>query len=343
MNPSDLQLIRITSLFPSILLSMVLALGLAPGAIGLSRRLGLLDVPGSSWHKLHESSMPMGGGMVIAACLLVSTLWSHWLATPQAIGILAGGLLVFGFGLWDDAKGAAAPQKLLGQFLGAAILVATGTQVRLFTNPALNLGLTVFWIVGVVNAFNFVDSMDGLALGLAGIAASFFMLVSIESEQPALSKLVAPIVGACIGLYAFNVHPARLFLGDSGSQLLGFMLAAVGVAYNPLGLERLSSWFVPILVLAVPIFDTSLVVFSRLRGRRPVYRAGRDHTYHRLVALGLQPTRAVVAMQTVGIAVGLLAFVALNSGPVASNALFGLAALLGGGFLIYFETKASAQ
>ena len=289
---------------------------------------------------MHSAAIPMGGGIVIAGSLLISAAWFQWFRSPQVPGILLAAGVVFAFGLWDDAKGLGARPKLFGQGLAALILIMTGTQVLIFTNNFINIALTVFWVVGVINAFNFVDSMDGLAVGVGGITAAFFMIVTVESSQPQLSVLSAAILGASLGLYFFNVMPARIFLGDSGSQLLGLLLAAVGLAYNPAGLERLSSWFVPILVLGIPIFDTTLVVFSRLRGRRPIYRAGRDHTYHRLVQLGIKPSQAVAAMHVATIVVGIVAFLALGSGVLIANVIFGTVLLIAVALIALFEVKA---
>ena len=317
-----------------------MALVSSPAALRLSKRMNLLDVPGSSSHKVHAAATPMAGGLVIAFALLVCAIWFKWLSAVQLLGILLGSLVVFGFGLWDDAKGLGAPRKLIGQGLGAAILIATGTRIHLFQSEAVNLTLTVLWVVGVVNAFNFVDSMDGLAVGIGAVTAAFFMLVAVESNQPTLSALAASILGACLGLYLLNVMPAQMFLGDSGSQQLGLLLAAIGVAYNPVGLERLTSWFVPILVLGVPIFDMALVVLSRLRGRRPVYRAGQDHTYHRLVSLGLDPSRAVAVMHTAAAVAGLVAFIALGSEVLLANLIFLACVLVGVGLVVFFEARA---
>ncbi|MEJ2598472.1 MAG: MraY family glycosyltransferase [Anaerolineales bacterium] len=177
--------------------------------------------------------------------------------------------------------------------------------------------------MGITNAFNFVDSMDGLAVGLGGLAAAFFMIVTLDAHQPLLSRHSALIFGACIGLYLFNSPPAMLFLGDSGSQILGFSLSALAIAYSPQGANQSSSWFVPILLLGIPIFDTVLVVFSRMRRRRPIYGASRDHTYHRLLNLGLGSFRSVVIMQVAGLTLSCLAFILLTQPPLTANIGFG--------------------
>ena len=281
----------------------------------------------------------MAGGMVVVLTLLVDTLLFQRIGDRMIAGVLGGAIVVFAFGLWDDFTGLGAPQKFTGQLLAAGILIVTGTQVRIFTSNWQNLALTFFWILGVVNAFNFVDSMDGLALGLAGIAAAFFMLVTIESNQIELAMLSAGVLGLSIGAYFFNLSPAKMFLGDSGSQQLGFLLAAIGLAFSPRGLPILSSWFVPIMVLGVPIFDMALVFFSRCHRGVAIYQGARDHTYHRLCTLGLQPTRSVFVMHLVAIVLGFASFIALSAGAVVGNALFALSLVLGIVLVVFFEYR----
>jgi UDP-GlcNAc:undecaprenyl-phosphate GlcNAc-1-phosphate transferase len=137
------------------------------------------------------------------------------------------------------------------------------------------------------------------------------------------------LLGICGGLYFYNISPARLFMGDSGAQTLGFLLAAAGILFTPPVRPQWSSWFVPILLLGIPIFDATLVVFSRLRRRKRVYTAGHDHTYHRLVALGLESKRAVLAMQVGAVLLGCMAFIALQMEPLYANIVFGSICLIG--------------
>ncbi len=273
--------------------------------------------------------------------LLVCTIVLRWFGHQTVSGILMGAGVIFLFGLLDDLRGFGAPQKLIGQTLATIILILTGTQVRLFSNDVINIALTLFWVIGLVNAFNFVDSMDGLAIGLAGVASAFFLLVTIEAGQPALTTLSAGVLGACVGAAFFNLPPAKMFLGDSGAQQLGFLMAAIGVAYNPVGLQKLASWYVPILLLGVPIFDTALVVFSRWKRGAKVYRASHDHTYHRLCQLGLEPTRAVFTMHLMGMVLGFVSFIALNIAVSLGNAIFAVAVLAGLLLILILENRAA--
>ena len=318
--------------FRLIFLSVLAALLLAPLALRLAPRLGLIDVPGSLPHKQHDRAVPMMGGWVIFLTVLLVTPRLFSGAAPDLAWILAASLIVFIFGVIDDRIGLSAPAKLIGQSIAALALITSGVQVLLFPlayNWA-NLLLTFIWLVGITNAFNFVDSMDGLAVGLAVLAAGFFMLVTLEAGQDALSALAAVLMGACIGVYFFNAHPARMFLGDAGSQWLGFILAAIGILYTPQGFQRSQSWFVPILLVGVPIFDTALIVVSRLRRRLPLYRANMDHTYHRMVRFGVDRSHAVMTMHLAELLLSCLAFILLSFRPLWANISF--AALIIGGF-----------
>jgi UDP-GlcNAc:undecaprenyl-phosphate GlcNAc-1-phosphate transferase len=320
-------------MFKGILAGVILTGLISPFMIRLACRVGLLDHPGVQSHKQHTKPIPLAGGLVILLVLLV-LFFAFGLGKMSLIGVFWPALIIFAFGLWDDFKRLSALQKLIGQVLGAMAVVLSGVSIQVFENSAFYIGgspliyvwldrfLTVFWLVGVTNAFNLVDSMDGLALGLSGWALAFFMLVTYDSNQIALSMLTALLLGICLGLYFFNAPPAHLFLGDSGAQLLGFLLAVIAILYNPLDRYQASSWFLPILLVGVPIFDTSLVFFSRLRRGKPVYQAGRDHTYHRLVALGIGTERAVQLMHLAALVLSCIAFIALGLPPLPANLLF---------------------
>lgn len=300
----------------------VASLLLGPLAYWLARRAGLFDVPGSAPHKTHNETVPIAGGMVFMATVFLVSAYEGIFDTAWIRQILLPCAIVFSLGLVDDARGLSPMIKISGQLLATVLLINAGVQVRLFGQEWINYAITVAWMIGVTNAYNFVDSMDGLATGLAGLASAFFMLVTIDSNQAELAIFSAILLGACIGSFYFNSSPAYYFLGDSGSQLLGFMLAALGIAYTPIGFTRLSSWFIPILLAGVPIFDACLVIVSRIRRRKPIYKPARDHTYHRLVARGISPNRAVMTMHMGALLLGLLAFNTLRLPPLLANGVF---------------------
>jgi len=325
--------------FRVIFTAVLIALAAGPLGFWVGHELKLVDVPGSAPHKLHQAPMPLVGGIIILVTLLATSLIQGMLISPAIWPLVLPAMIVFLFGIWDDVRGISATWKLTGQVLAVLLLIILGTQVRLFSQQWLNWGITVIWMVGVTNAYNFVDSMDGLATGLAGLAAAFFMLVTFDADQMELSLLSAALMGACAGFYFYTAAPARSFLGDSGAQMLGFLLAALAIAYNPVGFLRLQSWFIPILLTGVPIFDTTLVVVSRFRRRQPIYRSGRDHLYHRLVALGLDSNRAVLTMHLAALLLGCLAFIALELPPLVANWVFAMVLASGVGVMYYLDSK----
>jgi UDP-GlcNAc:undecaprenyl-phosphate GlcNAc-1-phosphate transferase len=329
----------ILHLFPPIFWAILATLAVTPLAIRVAKRFQLIDQPNSSPHKIHQNPVPKAGGLALGLVIILINLVSGNTASESVQAILVASGVIFVFGLLDDFFRLSPGWKLVGQILGTVILISQGVHIRMFGSlTSLNIALTLIWTIGITNAFNLVDSMDGLAVGLAAIASAFFMVVTVDAAQPALSLLSAVILGSTVGLMYFNTLPAYTFLGDSGAQFLGFILAAVAIDYTPPGLPQPSSWFVPILLLSVPIFDTSLVTLSRLRHRKAVYQAGLDHTYHRLVNLGLPSSRAVLTMHLAAIVSGCLAFMALPLPPLWANLIF-ISALLPGLLLLFWLEK----
>lgn len=328
----------ILQFFSPIFAGMVFTLILVPFSIRIANRYGLVDEPFSAPHKTHSNTVPKAGGSAIFISILFITVLSGRLQSAEILAILFAGLIIFAFGFWDDAKGLSAGWKLTGQILAAAVLVWQGIQIRMFVSlPVLNIVITFVWIVGITNAFNLVDSMDSLAVGLAAIASVFFLFVTIDSNELDLAFISALILGSCIGMFFFNASPARTFLGDSGAQFLGFILATIAMAYTPQGFPQPSSWFVPILILSIPIFDTTLVVISRVRRGSPIYKAGQDHLYHRLVQSGLSPVQSVTLMHVAALLTGCLAFIALPLPPLWANTIFGLIMFSGLLVILWFE------
>ncbi len=337
--------------FYNILIGLVLTLVLGWAAIWFARRFGLMDIPGSLPHKVHPLPMPLAGGITLVAALLIGGLAFNLTMIQLLWKVLLPALIIFAVGLWDDFKRLPAWAKFIGQLAAGILLIALGTSVQIIPryflgipkhmNTYINWGITLFWVIGITNAFNFIDSMDGLVVGLSGIAIAFLVLVTVGSPQEELLRLLTLMVGICVGLFYYNVAPARLFIGDSGAQTIGFLLAAISIVYTPVRYPQASSWFLPIVILGMPIFDVTLVVLSRIRRRAPVYQAERNHTYHRLVALGLDPTRAVAVIHLAAIALGCVAFIALNLEPFFSNLIFGLVCLAGLVTLLLLDRKAS--
>lgn len=325
--------------FLNILIGLVLSLVIGWFSIRITRRIGPMDMPGALPHKQHALPTPLAGGIVLVLTLLVGSLVFNFAMVREQWTIFLPALIVFAAGVWDDFKRLPAWIKFLAQLLAAMLLIALGTSVHIVPNGFLGLpgnssrlldGLvTIFWVVGITNAFNLIDSMDGLVLGTSGLALGFLILVSLDSTQVSLLRLLTLLLGTCAGIYFYNHTPARLFLGDSGAQTIGFIIAAVAIQFTPGSHPIGSSWFIPILILGVPIFDTTLVTISRLRRRTRVYLAGRDHTYHRLVAMGLDSSRSVFVMHLATIVLGCVAFIALQLDPWLATLIFALVCLTG--------------
>jgi UDP-GlcNAc:undecaprenyl-phosphate GlcNAc-1-phosphate transferase len=319
----------------TIILAVLFSLAVTPVGISLAWRFRLIDKPGSEAHKIHKLPMPRAGGLIIFFVIVLGCALSGILMSSPVASIVLASVIILAFGIWDDINGILAPWKILGQALATLLLISQGVQVRFLGNMFFDIFFTFLWVIGVTNAFNLVDSMDGLAVGLGGITAVFLTIGTLYAGQESLALFGAILLGGCVGVFYSNRSPSRLFLGDSGAQLLGFTLAALALVYTPPGLPQASSWFVPILFFSIPIFDTTLVTVSRLRRNSPIYKASRDHTYHRLAALGISPRRSVTTMHLVAILMDCLAFVALSLPPVRANILFGLI-LLSGFFAVFW-------
>ena len=280
---------------------------------------------GERWH---ARTTPTFGGVGIAAGaaagLGLAVAVDAVEPTSELLGIVLGAALLFGAGLLDDLRGLSPVAKLAAQLAAAGIAVSLGLEVQLVGNDVLATAVALVWLVGITNAFNLLDNMDGLAATMAAIACGLFAVAATTGDADSdLVVTVALATGfACLGFLPFNLRPNRaaaVFMGDSGSQLLGFTLAALGLA---------SSWTVagtttatvllPLLVLAIPILDTTLVTVVRLLERRPVTQGGKDHTSHRLVYYGLSERKAVALLALIAIAVGLtgIAYTVLDDGRV---------------------------
>ena len=230
--------------------------------------------------------------------------------SAELLAVLGGCALLFFAGLADDVFHLRPATKLAAQFGAAGIALAGGLRAEIFSNDVLALGLAFLWLVGLTNAFNLLDNMDGLAASMAAIACAYFAVAAVmplDNNEATLALSLA-VCFACAGFLPFNLRlrrPAAVFMGDSGSQVLGFALAALGLlgSWKEAG-TTVATLVLPLLVLAVPILDTALVTFVRLLEGRPVSQGGKDHTSHRLVYRGLSEKRAVILLAVIAAALG---------------------------------------
>lgn len=287
---------------------LVLAVLGTPLARKLGLRVNAIDEPDVT-RKVHEIPTPrLGGVAILLSTLIVTLLLRGRYKLDQLTGILVGAFLVSMLGLWDDRFGLGPWIKLLGQIVAVGLLIVTGVHISSLRNLVLNYGATLVWVVGITNALNLLDNMDGASGGIAAIAAGYFALMCSFTGQYLVGALSVAVMAACIGFLIYNWTPATIFMGDSGSLFLGFTLASIGIKLRFPENVAFVTWMIPLLVLGVPIFDTTLVVISRLRRRlNPMTTPGTDHTSHRLTYAGLTRREAVLVLYVASFIFGLLA------------------------------------
>ena len=308
---------------PDYMLAFVIAAGVAllitPGVIFLAAKTGAMDAPDA--RKVHKKPIPRIGGLGIYAAFMVAMLSviSFVEVSPEVmqelIGLMVGGSLIVLVGVIDDYKNLPAKVKLVGQILAAAILVV-GFDVRIdfITDPFgdylytewLAVPATIFWIVGLTNTVNLIDGLDGLAAGVSTIAAVTIFLVALQQGIILVAVLTAALAGAAFGFLYYNYNPARIFMGDSGSMFLGYMLAGISVI-GAVKSAATIALIVPILALGLPILDTTFAIVRRYRGGVPIFKPDKGHLHHRLLDLGFSQRQAVLLMYVISALLGLSA------------------------------------
>jgi UDP-GlcNAc:undecaprenyl-phosphate GlcNAc-1-phosphate transferase len=297
------------------LLAALIVILLTPAVGGMARLLGAVDKPGG--RRLHKRPIPRLGGLALFLGVLVPALAFLHLSS-ETRGILLGMAVATTVGAIDDFRGLRPWEKLGGQVGAAAIPVAFGIWIDHFTLPFIGVHgvspwvgkpLTVAWIVAIMNMVNFLDGLDGLAAGVCAIAGGTFSVIALSLAKPDAAILSAIVLGACLGFLRHNFYPARIFMGDSGSMLLGFVLATVAVQ----GLLKTAATVAlafPLIVLAVPIIDTGFVVARRLKYRQAPWHADAQHLHYRFLNIGFSQRRATV---TIWLWCGSLAVAALGT------------------------------
>jgi len=314
--------------------ALIVALGSMPLVRRAAVRWGFMDQP--SARKVHTQPTPrLGGAAIYVGCIAALLAFGDRFYVSQVVSILVGATLVSFLGIWDDRRGLRPLLKLLGQILATGILIMSGVQVGFLHNPVLNLAATMLWMVGITNALNLLDNMDGLSGGVATVACIFFLLLAVMSGQYLVGSLAAALLGACVGFLYYNLNPANIFMGDTGSLFIGFVLAALGIKLRFPDNVAFVTWMIPVVVLGLPIFDTTLVVISRLRrGLNPLTTPGKDHVSHRLVLLGATKREAVLMLYLVCCALGVVAMF-LTQASIPEGYLVGALLLLFGLYALW--------
>ena len=252
----------------------------------------------------------------------------------RIVGLVAGGSLLFATGLIDDFRHLRPHTKLITQILAACVLIVVGVQVGTPWHPAIAIPLTILWVVGITNAFNLLDNMDGLSAGTASIAAAFLFAFSVSVGHVEVAVLSLALGGAALGFLVYNFNPARIFMGDSGSMYLGFTLSGITL----LGTREMASdvffvLLVPAAMMGLPIMDTTLVTIVRALEGRPLSQGGRDHLSHRLVAVGLSERQSVLVLYVLAASFGSLGLIARAAGVwlslLVAGVFFAVAVLFG--------------
>ncbi len=289
-------------------------------------RLHWLDQP--SHRKVHSNPIPLLGGIAMYMAFLISVLFTDSRAVlAEGTAVLIGATLLLVVGIIDDQRGVSPRTKLLAQAGAAILLVIGGAGVEFLPFAWMNVAATIFWVAAICNAMNLLDNMDGLSAGVSAIACAFFTLLALWHGQIWVSIVAAVLLGATLGFLRYNWNPATIFMGDAGSLLLGFLLAVLAIKLRFPDVDPRRTWPIPLLILAVPIFDTTVVTISRLRRGVPISSGGRDHVSHRLVRLGLSVRQAVATIYIVAALCGgaAVAVLLLPSLPY----VYGVLALIG--------------
>jgi len=320
----DLSIVKYPFVF---LISLGVTVALTPWMAQTARSVGMVDKPDGSL-KVHKEPVPYLGGLAVFVGFLVGFSPFYDL-DQQVLAIMLGGTLIVLLGFLDDLGNLRATTKLLGQALAVLIVMKAGVAIKIvFLPPVITYPLSFLWLMGMTNAFNIIDIMDGLSSGVAAIACIFLFIVAVSSGQTGVAIMILSLMGALLGFLRYNFQPARIYLGDAGSLFIGFMLGALGMVgiyatANPVAV------LAPILILGIPIFDTLFVMIVRWkRGLNPL-RGSSDHFALRLRRWRLTVAQTVMLSYGVSFLLGVVALVMVyGSEKVASGALFAVSLCL---------------
>ena len=288
----------------------------------LAVHLGFVDAPAQ--RKLHAAPMPLLGGLAIFGGAVIALIAFSGQLPSSVGGVLLAMTIVVLIGLLDDWRGLPAWAKMGGLFLASVVLILFDVRVKLPIPEPLNIAITLLWLLGIANAINFLDNMDGLSAGISAVAASFMLLLGLINDQFLVSALAAAVLGATLGFLRYNFKPANIFMGDAGSLFLGFLLALLGLQLRFPDNVSFVTWMVPVFILAVPIFDMTLVVFSRLRRGLSPNTPGKDHTSHRLAQMGYTQREAVLIIYLITGATGMVAIFITQATIPEGYVIFGI-------------------
>lgn len=317
-------------------IAFVMALVLTPVAKSIAYKIGAIDVPKDK-RRMHKEPTPRLGGLAIYFGFLISIVFFARL-DKQLLGILAGSLIILIVGIIDDVKQIRASIKLVAQIIAALIVAFCNVRISAISMPVglvdggiLSLGIfsipiTVLWIVGATNAVNLIDGLDGLAAGICSIATFSLFFIAILAGEASVAILAAALAGSCLGFLPYNFNPAKIFMGDTGSTFLGYMLSIICIQ----GLFKgyvVISFIVPFLILGLPIFDTTFAILRRIKNKKPIMSPDRGHLHHRLMDMGLSQKQTVAILYVIAMILGLSAVMVVGQGAYTALILVACALL----------------
>ena len=296
--------------------SLLVAYVMTPPVKRFAEKVGAIDVPRDN-RRVHDHPIPRMGGLAIFIGFVLSLIFFVPMST-KVLGLLVGSVIIAVMGGVDDIVSLNPWVKLAGQIVAALVAIRCGLVFDVISNPNifaeetyieigwLSIPLTMLWIVGCTNAVNLIDGLDGLAVGVSAISSMTMLIVSLFVSEPVVSIILAALTGACLGFMPYNLTPAKIFMGDVGSQLLGFVLSTASIM-GLFKLHAIITFFVPLLALALPLADTIFAFFRRILHGQSPFKADKGHFHHRLLAMGLNQKQVVAVLYGISAVLGLLA------------------------------------
>ena len=327
----DFEYPLIGTVLLSVAAALIVSFLMTPLVKTFAYKVGAIDVPKDN-RRMHKVPIPRLGGLAIFVGFMVSTLLFNEI-DMQMRGILLGSVIIVLLGVVDDITPLPAMLKFVVQIIAAMVPISHGVVIQALSNPnvfsesaywvhgGLSFPITILWIVGITNAVNLIDGLDGLANGVSAICAATMLIIALLVADSSVALAMAALVGACVGFMPYNTNPAKMFIGDTGATFLGFILATMSIQ----GLFKfyaLISFAVPFLILGLPIFDTAFAMIRRIaKGQSPM-KPDRSHVHHRLIDMGLNQKQAVATLYCISAILGMSAVVLTTSGELKAMVFF---------------------
>lgn len=330
-------------------IAFFVSLASTPVVKTLACKVGAIDVPDGQ-RRVHKVPIPRLGGLAIFLGFMCAVIALADIDN-QVRGILIGSIIIVAIGIVDDIKQLRALIKLVVQIIAAVIVVCHDVKISALTVPTfivdtgyLPLGwfsvpITIFWIVAVTNAVNLIDGLDGLAVGVSSIATFSLFFIAILAGEPTVALIAAALAGSCLGFLPYNFNPAKIFMGDTGSTFLGFILSTICIQGLFKGYAVIS-FIIPFLILGLPLFDTSVAILRRIHNKKPIMGADRGHLHHKLIDMGFSQKQTVAILYVIAMLLGLSAVVLVERGAQTAFLLVSvvLLMLVFGGKVITWQT-----